>query len=253
MVLRSVRYLLAIVFAFGCFAFIAKVETVSAQNVSCQAQGGACKDACFFDEDPLGLLDCPALQFCCKAKGLTPPAPSSGGTSAPAAGGGTNVGGGVAAPARIELPSCTKDGNCTLDQIVQTGVNFAKFLMGLSGALFFVIFIYGGAMYLLSFGDKGRVAKGRSAITGAAIGIVIVLASWTIVNFLTKALKGTATGTVSTTGSANACTAKGPGWTCTQLQGGNSQEALADGASKGLQCQTGFCPGGNNVLCCLPK
>jgi hypothetical protein len=103
----------------------------------------------------------------------------------------------AAAPAKttagglhLELPGCVKDGNCRLDDIVKTGVAFANLLMTLSAAFFFASIIYGGAMYLLSFGEKERVAKGKSAITGAAIGMTIVLFSWTIVNYVASAILG---------------------------------------------------------------
>lgn len=85
---------------------------------------------------------------------------------------------------------CISNGDCTLDDIVTTGAAFANLLTQLSAAFFFAAFVYGGAMYLLSFGDKGRVDKGKKAITGAAIGMLIVLMAWTIVNYIANALKG---------------------------------------------------------------
>ncbi|MBP9864433.1 hypothetical protein KBC54_03225 [Patescibacteria group bacterium] len=84
---------------------------------------------------------------------------------------------------------CISNGDCTLDDIVTTGASFANLLTQLSAAFFFATFVYGGAMYLLSFGDKGRVDKGKKAITGAAVGMLIVLMAWTIVNYIANALK----------------------------------------------------------------
>jgi hypothetical protein len=83
-----------------------------------------------------------------------------------------------------------KTGNCSLDQIVQTGAAFANMLTQLSAALFFATFVYGGAMYLLSFGDKKRVEKGKQAITGSAIGMAFVLGAWTLVNYIANSLLG---------------------------------------------------------------
>ena len=85
---------------------------------------------------------------------------------------------------------CMSVGDCTLDDIVKTGAAFANLLTQLSAAFFFATFVYGGAMYLLSFGDKGRVDKGKKAITGAAIGMLIVLMAWTVVNYLANSLQG---------------------------------------------------------------
>ncbi len=88
----------------------------------------------------------------------------------------------------LQLPSCTVNGNCSLDDIVSTGVAFAGLLMELSGALFFATFIYGGAMYLLSFGRSEWVSKGNKAMTGAIIGMGIVLTAWMIVKYIVIAL-----------------------------------------------------------------
>lgn len=90
----------------------------------------------------------------------------------------------------LKLPGCIKSGNCSLDDIVQTGAAFANLLTTFSAALFFATFVYGGAMYLLSFGDKSRVDKGKKALTGAAFGMAIVLTAWTLVNYLAAALVG---------------------------------------------------------------
>ena len=62
--------------------------------------------------------------------------------------------------------------------------------MTLSGALFFASFIYGGAMYLLSFGRSDWVSKGTKAMTGSMIGMAIVLSAWTIVNYIASSLTG---------------------------------------------------------------
>lgn len=90
-------------------------------------------------------------------------------------------------------PQCYAAGKCTLDDIVEMGANVANFFMEISGALFFLTFIYGGGMYLFSFGDKGRVEKGKKAMTGAAIGIVIVMGAWTIVRTIGQSITGQTT------------------------------------------------------------
>lgn len=95
-----------------------------------------------------------------------------------------------ASPGALVLPVCIKTGNCQLNDIVQTGVNFAQFIMGISSAMFLVVFIYGGFMYLTSFGEKGRVEKGKTAIKGAATGLIFVLGAWTIVQAIIKGMKG---------------------------------------------------------------
>ena len=145
---------------------------------SCVPEGSACKDSSGQNAYDVGeKLDCPAGQACCLLM-TTKQAAESG--AAPAAGGGP----------RLELPGCIKSGKCGLDDIVMTGTAFANLITELSAAAFFATFIYGGAMYLLSFGRSDWVSKGTKAMTGAMIGMGIVLAAWTIVNYIASSLLG---------------------------------------------------------------
>lgn len=173
--------------------FVMGVPVVLAVGgADCQAAGGACGEEAQCSQvqgyQNKGQFDCGELgpTFTCCAQGVTPPpvvrSEQTQGTPPP--------------PQRragyenfsLQLPSCTRDGRCTLDDIVQTGVAFANLLMSLSGALFFAAFIYGGAMYLLSFGRSDWVTKGTKAMTGAMIGMGIVLSAWTIVNYIATTL-----------------------------------------------------------------
>lgn len=232
---------LAVVGLFVSFltAGIADAQTA----VTCSAQGGYCANFCSSGEESIGSMDCPAPEACCRLSAVSPAKPGatvSGQTGSADAPSGQVL-------ERLELPPCTKTGNCSVADIVQTGVDFARFLMGLSAALFFVVFIYGGAMYLLSFGDAGRVKKGQEAIKGAVIGMIFVLGAWTIVQTLVKGIGAPAVGGPAT---ANTCPAQGAGYSCVPLTGSTPQEAVADGKSKGFSCKTGLCPGPVNVLCC---
>ncbi|MBU2509268.1 MAG: pilin [Patescibacteria group bacterium] len=218
-------------------------------GADCQnTQKGTCSFGCTEGkEDNLGSLDCPPAQSCCRLK-IVAPAAAAG---SKAVSGGTVASAGTA-PGGLVLPACVKDGNCKLDDIVQTGVNFATFLLGLSGAVFFLIFIYGGATYLLSFGDSGKVKKGQDAIKGAAIGLIIVMSAWTIVKYVVGSLvPGGPSAPAS--GQAKTCDQLGAPWSCTTLAGKTAQAALQDAETKGLTCQPGLCPKPDNLLCCKPK
>ena len=83
---------------------------------------------------------------------------------------------------------CLAQGSCTLDDLVDTAADFANLLTRLAGALFFLAFIYGGFLYLTSFGDQSKVSEGKKAITTACIGIVIVMCAWVIVQFVKSTL-----------------------------------------------------------------
>lgn len=88
----------------------------------------------------------------------------------------------------LQLMPCTKDGNCTIDDIVNQGVNFAKWIMGLAGALFLLVFVYGGAMYAVSFGRSDYVTKGKNAMTRGVFGIILVMGAWTVVSYVSISL-----------------------------------------------------------------
>ncbi len=189
-----------------------------------------------------------------------PSAPAPNGTSGFATQGANATLGGSAvvsgAPSasitQLTLPACVKDGNCSLADIVQTGVNFTTLIMGLSGALFFAVFLYGGALYLASFGNKKYVEKGKAAIKGAAIGMFFVLTSWAIVRTIVNGLgAGKALQSGSSVQNSSQCAQVGAGYSCTTLKGTTTADAQADAASQNLSCQTGLCPGTpSNVLCC---
>ena len=72
-------------------------------------------------------------------------------------------------------------------EMVQLIVNFALSFLGLVST---VIIIYGGVMYVLSRGDEEMATKGKKAISYAVVGIVIILASFAIVNTLIGAAGG---------------------------------------------------------------
>lgn len=63
-----------------------------------------------------------------------------------------------------------------------------KALAGLFGALFFGLILWGGFQYLLSQGDKAKVTKARETIVNAVVGLLIVVISYSIVNFVFDAL-----------------------------------------------------------------
>jgi hypothetical protein len=88
----------------------------------------------------------------------------------------------------LQLVRCAKTGKCEIKDLVQQGIYFADFLIGLSGALFLIAFIWGGAMYLLSFGRTEWVTKGRDAMVKSSIGIVFIMLAWTIVTYVAQSL-----------------------------------------------------------------
>ncbi|MDQ5919697.1 MAG: hypothetical protein QG668_424 [Patescibacteria group bacterium] len=127
--------------------------------------------------------------------GASAPAPSSGTDApAPAPSGeatatSTSSGGGSSGGAlRFVLPSCTSDGNCSLTDIINTGIRFANFLVGLSGIAFLGIFLYAGANIILFANDAGSFKQAKSMLQGAVVGVVIVMIAGVAVRFVSSSL-----------------------------------------------------------------
>lgn len=142
----------------------------------------------------------------------------------------------------LVLPDCVDSGDCGLDDIIQTGVNFANFLFGISGAVFLAIFVYAGILYLTAGGNTGRVEEAKKKLVHATIGMLLVIGAGVLVTFVYDAfVSGGGGGTVT----ADTCANTKPGYVCTVLPEGDLQGEIQ---SRG--CQTGLCPGARNNVCC---
>lgn len=54
-------------------------------------------------------------------------------------------------------------------------------VLGIVGALFFVMFLWGGFQYMTAGGDAGKVKAGRTTLINAIIGIGLIVCSYAIV------------------------------------------------------------------------
>lgn len=117
--------------------------------------------------------------------GTDTPAPAPSGEIAPTS---TSSGGSSGGGLRFVLPSCTNDGNCSLTDIINTGIRFANFLVGLSGIVFLGIFLYAGANIILFANDEGSFKKAKAMIQGAVVGVVIVMVAGVAVRFVSSTL-----------------------------------------------------------------
>lgn len=83
-----------------------------------------------------------------------------------------------------------------------TGVvnNVIKATLGLSGVFALIAFIWGGITWMTSYGDTAKVTKGRTMMTWAVIGLIVIFGSFAIVNYLLDALQVGNSAPVSTSG-----------------------------------------------------
>jgi len=83
---------------------------------------------------------------------------------------------------------CRENGDCQLKDFAQLAVNVAGWILGVTGSLTLIAFVYGGVLFLISAGSSERVNKAKQVIVGAVVGLVIVFASYMIIGFVFKGL-----------------------------------------------------------------
>ena len=59
-----------------------------------------------------------------------------------------------------------------------------KSLMMFMGAIMFLLVVYGGAMWMTASGNSEKIDKAKNIIVWAALGVVVMLSSYLIVNFV---------------------------------------------------------------------
>lgn len=199
----------------GCFNDYIGADRTTFTSATCVKNDAACVSPNKKLGDDHGCSDGNGGKVCCAIIG----AASGGASKTPAA---ALPSGGSTAKWKfnndqgtgIQLVPCTEDGNCTIENVVQQGINFAKWVMGLAGALFLLVFVYGGAMYVASFGRSDYVTKGKNALIRGAIGIVLVMSAWTIVSYVAASLGYMPVGTGSVADLDAACAKQHTGYSC---------------------------------------
>jgi amino acid transporter len=82
---------------------------------------------------------------------------------------------------------------------VGSGLNFSltpgdiaataiKTILGLLGIIFVVLIVYSGFQWMTAQGNEEKVTKARETISRAIIGLLIVIAAWSITYFVFEAL-----------------------------------------------------------------
>ena len=63
-------------------------------------------------------------------------------------------------------------------------VDIVKYLMTFLGIIAVVVILYGGFMWMTAAGNEDKVSKAKKLIIAGAIGLIIVLAAFAIVQFV---------------------------------------------------------------------
>lgn len=84
---------------------------------------------------------------------------------------------------------CRDTGDCTLEDMLQLVVNAGVFLLGISGSVLLLMFIWGGIVWLTSEGRTERIDKGKRIIVTAVIGFVIMMTAYAAIVILLTVVK----------------------------------------------------------------
>jgi hypothetical protein len=175
----------------------------------------------------------------------------------------------AAAPAFAQLvPSgCLEAADlstCGLKELLSTFQIVGNFLFGIAGSLAFLMFIYGGFVWLTSAGKAEDIKKGQTIVWNAIIGLVIIFSSRALIGFVQQALtKGS-----SVAIEGGACTGDSPTqgvqgrWkqvqdemvcidSCEKLAQATTLPFACGAPNPGATCEPGLCPGGNDNVCCV--
>ncbi len=87
-----------------------------------------------------------------------------------------------------DLNNCVDQGNFPIQGFFDLANSIVKLILGVSGALALLMFVYGGILWVISAGEDKRVTEGKDVMKNAVIGLVIVFGSWTLVNVVISTL-----------------------------------------------------------------
>lgn len=89
------------------------------------------------------------------------------------------------ATAELDNPLKTDDVRVMIGRII-------KAILGISGGLALLMFIWGGLIWMTSQGEKSKIEKGQKTLSWAVIGLAILFVAYAAVNWVIKALEGSA-------------------------------------------------------------
>lgn len=82
----------------------------------------------------------------------------------------------------------TKQGCNNINSLLDQAILVGKYLLGISGSLALLAFVYGGGVMLTSFGNADRFKEGRTILTSAVIGLLIAFGAYFIVDLVLQAI-----------------------------------------------------------------
>lgn len=73
---------------------------------------------------------------------------------------------------------CDPLGGVTVESL---SARIILYLLGISGTIALIMFIWGGLQWMTSAGSSDKIKKGKDTMLWAALGLVIVFSSWAVI------------------------------------------------------------------------
>lgn len=80
------------------------------------------------------------------------------------------------------------NGDYSLDDILAIAIASSRWILGIVGSLSLLMFIYGGFTFLISAGSSEKIGEARKILIAAVVGLLIVFASFIIIQFVLQSL-----------------------------------------------------------------
>ncbi len=143
--------------------------------------------------------------------------------------------------------------NADLNEVIGKIVGGALSLIAI---IFFIIVIYGGFLWMTAQGNEDQAHKGRDAIIASVIGIIIIMGSYTLVQFVFSTVENTGSNKEIKT---DTCSEYNPNWSCmdiSQCAGATNNKDLVarNDCTPEKNCSINECLSNDdgNYVCCLP-
>ncbi len=92
-------------------------------------------------------------------------------------------------PSQI-LPPCAFEGTCDdINDIIELFIRFGRSFFGIVGVIAFGFFVYGGFLWVTSFGMEERITQGKQTLVAAILGMIILFSAYLVVDFVLDALQ----------------------------------------------------------------
>lgn len=85
---------------------------------------------------------------------------------------------------------CRAQGICSLAELVQIAVNIIILILGISGTVALLMFIYGGWNWVFAQGRNEYIQTGKDTMKHAIIGLAIIFGAYAMINFLIAVIGG---------------------------------------------------------------